>query len=85
MKTPAASFHASVDLGFADTAARDALFSSSTVTQLPGQSMPLAPAIHAYDVDAALSYVKPGDAPPLPTTKSRHAGGCLGSPWSLYS
>jgi hypothetical protein len=57
-------FHASVILGFADTAARDAFFTSSTVEILSRQLTPLASAIHAYDVDAALTYVRHGHALP---------------------
>lgn len=53
-------FHASVVLGFADEAARDAFFSSSTVEKLSRQLTPLASAIHAYDVEAALTFVRQG-------------------------
>jgi hypothetical protein len=51
-------FHASVVLGFADDAARDAFFASSTVQDLSEQLKPLASAVHAYDVTATLTYVK---------------------------
>lgn len=57
-------FHASVILGFADTTARDAFFTSTTVEILSRQLTPLASAIHAYDVDAALTYVRHGHALP---------------------
>jgi hypothetical protein len=57
-------FHASVMIGFADEAARDAFFSSDTVRDLSEQLTPLASAIHAYDVTAALTYVQ--DARVLP-------------------
>ncbi|MBB6402705.1 strictosidine synthase [Arthrobacter sp. AZCC_0090] len=57
-------FHASVILGFADTAARDAFFTSTTVEILSRQLTALASAIHAYDVDAALTYVRHGHALP---------------------
>lgn len=57
-------FHAAVILGFADKAARDTFFSSSTVEKLSRQLTPLASAIHAYDVEAALTYVKHGHALP---------------------
>jgi hypothetical protein len=52
--------HASVSLGFTDAAARDAFFAGNVVEELSNQLMPLASAIHAYDVDAALTYVKNG-------------------------
>ena len=51
-------FHASVMLGFADDAARDAFFAGDTVKDLSAQLAPLASAIHAYDVSAALTYVR---------------------------
>lgn len=57
-------FHASVILGFADDAARDAFFSSGTVNDLSQQLTPLTSAIHAYDVTAALTYVRDGHALP---------------------
>jgi hypothetical protein len=56
--------HASVTLGFTDTAARDACFASSVIEDLSNQLTPLASAIHAYDVTAALTYVKNGDILP---------------------
>ena len=56
--------HASVVLGFADDAARDAFFASSTVKDLSEQLKPLASAIHAYDVTATLTYVKDGHVLP---------------------
>ena len=55
-------FHASVILGFADDAAREAFFSSQGVTDLSENLKPLVAAIHAYDVTAALTYVKNGRA-----------------------
>jgi hypothetical protein len=58
-------FHASLILGFTDTAARDAFFTSSVIQELSRQLTPLASAIHAYDVTAALTYVKNGDILPL--------------------
>jgi hypothetical protein len=54
-------FRASLILGFTDTAARDAFFASSVIEELSNQLTPLASAIHAYDVTAALTYVKNGD------------------------
>ena len=57
-------FHASVILGFANTSARGAFFTSSAVENLSRQLAPLASAIHAYDIEAALMYVKQGHALP---------------------
>jgi hypothetical protein len=57
-------FHASVILGFADDAARDAFLSSGAVKELSQQLAPLASAIHAYDVTSALTYVKDGHVLP---------------------
>jgi hypothetical protein len=57
-------FHASLILGFTDTAARDAFFANSAIEELSNQLTPLASAIHAYDVTAALTYVKNGDILP---------------------
>jgi hypothetical protein len=54
-------FHASLILGFTDTAARDAFFASSVIEELSNQLAPLASAIHAYDVTSALTYVKNGE------------------------
>jgi hypothetical protein len=54
-------FHASLILGFTDTAARDAFFASSVIEELSNQLAPLASAIHSYDVTAALTYVKNGE------------------------
>jgi len=61
-------FHASVMLGFADDGARDAFFAGDTVRDLSEQLTPLAATIHAYDVSAALTYVK--DAHVLPHHES---------------
>ncbi|WP_405718681.1 strictosidine synthase [Streptomyces sp. NBC_01537] len=57
-------FHASVSLGFTDTAARDAFFTGSVIEDLSNRLAPLVSAIHAYDVAAALTYVKNGDILP---------------------
>ena len=57
-------FHASLILGFTDTAARDAFYANSAIEELSNQLTPLASAIHAYDVTAALTYVKNGDILP---------------------
>lgn len=55
-------FHASVILGFVDDAAREAFFSSRTIKDLSDNLTSVASAIHAYDVVAALTYVKHGNA-----------------------
>jgi hypothetical protein len=55
-------FHASVMLGFVDDAAREAFFSTRTIKDLSENLAPLASAIHAYDVAAALTYVRDGHA-----------------------
>ena len=54
-------FHASLIIGFTNTAAREAFFASSVIEELSNQLTPLASAIHAYDVTAALTYVKNGE------------------------
>jgi len=56
--------HASVILGFADTAAQDSFFTGAAVENLSNLLTPFAAAIHAYDVTAALTYVKNGDILP---------------------
>jgi hypothetical protein len=57
-------FHASLILGFADPGARTAFFAGPDVTQLSQTLAPVASAIHAYDVSAALTYVKDGEVLP---------------------
>ena len=57
-------YHASVMLGFVDDAARDAFFSSSAVKDVSLQLKPVTSAVHAYDVTAALTYVKDGHVLP---------------------
>jgi hypothetical protein len=57
-------FHASLILGFTDTAARDAFYADRVIEELSSQLTPLASAIHAYDVTAALTYVKDGEILP---------------------
>ena len=54
-------FHASLVLGFADPAARAAFFDGTHAKGLSQLLAPLASAIHAYDVSAALTYVKGGE------------------------
>ncbi|WAJ34453.1 hypothetical protein OUO20_05855 [Arthrobacter sp. FX8] len=60
----ASGFHASIILGFADPAARAAFFTSTTVRSLSPHLAPVVSAIHAYEVEAALTYVKEGEILP---------------------
>ena len=53
-------FHASLVLGFADNASRRAFFQGPEVQQLSRTLAPVASAIHAYDISAALTFVKGG-------------------------
>ena len=53
-------FHASVSLGFADSHARAAFFESSAVRNVSDSLASVASGVHAYDVTAALTYVKDG-------------------------
>ncbi|MGH3366336.1 MAG: hypothetical protein ACRDOY_03955 [Nocardioidaceae bacterium] len=57
-------FHASLVLGFSDPAARTAFFEGADIKQLSQTLAPVASAIHAYDVFAALTYVKGGEVLP---------------------
>lgn len=57
-------FHASLMLGFADAAARAAFFDSAEITTLSDELSMFASGVHAYDVTAALTYVKEGDILP---------------------
>jgi hypothetical protein len=57
-------FHASLILGFSDTAARTAFFEGKETQQLSQTLAPVASAIHAYDVFATLTYVKDGEILP---------------------
>jgi hypothetical protein len=57
-------FHASLILGFADTDARTAFFEGTDIEQLSQTLAPVASAIHAYDVFAALTYVMDGEILP---------------------
>jgi hypothetical protein len=57
-------FHASLVLGFADPAARTAFFQGTAIEQLSQTLAPVASAIHAYDVSAALTFVKDGQILP---------------------
>src|SRR5215213_3409170 len=53
-------FHASVVLGFADQTALTAFVEGTDIQQLTRLLAPVTSAIHAYDVSAALTYVKGG-------------------------
>ena len=53
-------FHASLILGFKDAAARAAFFAGEEITTLSDRLSGFASAVHAYDVFAALTYVKDG-------------------------
>lgn len=57
-------FHASLVLGFSDSTARDSFFTGNAIEGLTNQLSPLASAIHAYDVAAALTFVKNGEILP---------------------
>ena len=57
-------FHASLILGFTDAAARAAFFASEEIAKLSDGLSAFASAVHAYDVSAALTYVKDGDILP---------------------
>jgi hypothetical protein len=53
-------FHASLIFGFKDAAARAAFFAGGEITTLSDRLSGFASAVHAYDVFAALTYVKDG-------------------------
>ena len=53
-------FHASLMLGFEDASARAAFFAGEDITSLSDELSEFASAAHAYDVSAALTYVKDG-------------------------
>jgi hypothetical protein len=53
-------FHASLLLGFADAGAMRAYFAGDAVTKLSAALPRFVSAVHAYDVSAALTYVKNG-------------------------
>jgi hypothetical protein len=53
-------FHASLILGFADAPTQAAFFHSREIQNLSSMLAPLASVTHAYDVCAALTYVKDG-------------------------
>ena len=61
---PDQRFHASLVIGFADHAARTAFFEGAEIEQFSQTLAPVASAIHAYDVSAALTYVKGGQLLP---------------------
>jgi hypothetical protein len=53
-------FHASLILGFPDAKERAGFFHGPEIESLSNTLAPLTSAIHAYDVSAALTYVKDG-------------------------
>ena len=57
-------FHASLIMGFADADVRRAFFSSGAVAKSSDRLAEFASAVHAYDVTAALTYVKNGEVLP---------------------
>jgi hypothetical protein len=57
---PDQRLHASVLLGFANTSARVAFFQGPVIQHLSQTLAPVVSAIHAYDVSAALTFVKDG-------------------------
>jgi len=61
---PDQHLHASVVLGFADDTLRDAFFTGGPAAELTDLLLPAASAVHAYDVDAALTYVRDGERLP---------------------
>lgn len=54
-------FHAALVLGFTDQAAGAAFFEGPDIKQLSQALAPVASGIHAYDVSAALTFVKAGE------------------------
>ena len=57
-------FHASVVLGFADDTAREAFFTEGAAGRHTSLIAPSVSAIHAYNVDATLTFVKEGTVLP---------------------
>jgi hypothetical protein len=53
-------FHASLVLGFATPAARAAFFDGGQIDQLSQALVPVASAIHGYEVSSTLTYIKDG-------------------------
>ena len=53
-------FHASVVLGFADDSAREAFFTKGAAGRHTSLIAPSVSAIHAYNIDATLTFVKDG-------------------------
>ena len=53
-------FHASLILGFADAEARTAFFDHTGARRLSPMLAPVTSAVHAYDISAALTYVRNG-------------------------
>ena len=61
-----AHLHASLILGFADDRAREAFFTGGDAAKLTALLAPAASAVHAYDVDAAITFVRDGAILPRP-------------------
>jgi hypothetical protein len=61
---PDQRYHASLILGFADAAARTAFFRGPEVQHISQTLAQIASAIHAYDISAALTFVKHGEILP---------------------
>ncbi|MFC9664696.1 strictosidine synthase [Nocardia sp. NPDC127606] len=57
-------FHASVILGFSDDIVRGDFFTGGNVATYSQVLAPVASAIHAYDIAAALTYVRDGEVLP---------------------
>jgi hypothetical protein len=57
-------FHASLILGFTDARERAGFFHGREIQSLSNTMAPLTSAVHAYDVSAALTYVKDGTVLP---------------------
>jgi hypothetical protein len=57
-------FHASLILGFADSAARAAFLTSPEVRNLSDELAPIVAAVHAYEITDGLTYVKDGETLP---------------------
>ncbi len=61
---PDQRLHASVILGFADQRARDTFFHGTQVRHLSPTLARVTAAVHAYDVAAALTFVRDGEVLP---------------------
>ena len=70
-------FHASVDPRLHRRGRPDTFFEDTRPRASSPMLAPVASAIHAYDVSAALTYVWDGDPPPLPGVRARDDFSCL--------